>query len=236
MSPDIVPGTFVFESVKTEPIGSALYDEHLKLTSKSRIADFAGYLMPLWYSSISAEHKAVRRTAGLFDCTHMGVLEVAGSKTEGFLDTISTNRIIDLKVGAAKYSYILDAAGNVLDDIIIYRRGENKFMVVVNAANEPKIKVYLRAMLDGKATVDADNPDKKLEYMSGVRDMRDVNSDTDCRVDIAMQGPASADILCTLTEDSELKEQIKTLGSFKLIETEIAGIDCIISHTGYTGA
>ena len=236
MDNDRISGQFVFEPVKAEAIPSALYNQHLKLISKSRMADFAGYLMPLWYSSISAEHKAVRRTAGLFDCTHMGVLEVAGSNAEGFLDTVSTNRVNNLKIGGAKYSYVLDAAGNVLDDIIIYRRANDRFMVVVNAANESKIKAYFRALLDGKAVVDADNPARGLEYIPGIRDMRDTISGPDCRVDIALQGPASTDILCSLAEGMELKEQIKSLGPFKVIEAEITGISCIVSHTGYTSA
>ena len=92
------------------------------LTDKSRLAAFAGYLMPLWYSSISKEHAAVREKAGLFDCTHMGTLDVAGNDAAEFLNLISTNEVHKLADGAAQYSYVLDAAGNVLDDIIVYRR------------------------------------------------------------------------------------------------------------------
>ena len=73
-------GQFVFEQRAAEPVPSVLYDEHVKLTGKSHIAAFAGYLMPLWYSSIAEEHRAVRERAGLFDCTHMGVLEVRGRR------------------------------------------------------------------------------------------------------------------------------------------------------------
>ena len=151
-------GQFVFEQRATEPGPSVLYDEHVKLTSKSHIAAFAGYLMPLWYSSIAEEHRAVRERAGLFDCTHMGVLEVSGADAAEFLNLVTTNEVPSLKIGRARYGYILDAAGNVLDDIIIYRRGETNFMVVVNASNEPKIKFYLHELMEGRAAVDTEHP------------------------------------------------------------------------------
>ena len=122
MAEKLTAGTFVFEPPASSPVGSVLYNEHLKLTDKSHIAEFAGYLMPLWYSSIAEEHSAVRQRAGIFDCTHMGALEVAGPNAESFLDAVTTNNVRTLQVGSAQYSYLLDAAGNVLDDIIIYRR------------------------------------------------------------------------------------------------------------------
>ena len=169
-------GQFVFEQDASEAVPSVLYDEHLKLTGKSHIAAFAGYLMPLWYSSIAEEHRAVRGKAGLFDCTHMGVLEVEGPDAAAFLEVVGTNRVLDQKVGRAKYGYILDAAGNVLDDIIVYRRGETRFMVVVNACNEPKIKRYLSELQAGRAVVDAMGKSpwgaKLPALKASIRDMR----------------------------------------------------------------
>jgi glycine hydroxymethyltransferase len=227
-------GTFVFEPPASSPVGSVLYDEHLKLTDKSHIAEFAGYLMPLWYSSIAEEHSAVRQRAGVFDCTHMGALEVAGPNAESFLDAITTNNVRALQVGSAQYSYLLDAAGNVLDDIIIYRRDKEKFMVVVNASNEPKAKAYLAALRAGKATIDLSKPERRIELAS-VRDMRDTKTGPDCRIDIAIQGPTSPDVLCKLA-DASVGQQIKNLKSFTFCQAKLAGIDCIISRTGYTGA
>lgn len=229
-------GKFVFETPKTAPRGSVLYEKHLKLTKKSRMADFAGYLMPLWYSSISAEHRAVRRQAGLFDCTHMGIFEIMGRQAEAFLNIVTTNDVTRLHPGRAQYSYILDAVGNVLDDIIVYRRADDNFMVVVNAANEPKIKAYLAAVENGLAVIDTDNPDHKIDLKPPIRDMRDTRSGKECRVDIALQGPASSKILFAVTEDNRIRDEIENLKPFRLIEMSIAGIDCIISHTGYTGA
>jgi glycine cleavage system T protein len=227
-------GAFVFEPASSSPAESALYNEHLKLTDKSHIAEFAGYLMPLWYSSIAEEHSAVRQRAGLFDCTHMGSLEVAGPNAESFLDAVTTNNVRTLQVGSAQYSYLLDAAGNCLDDIIIYRREKEKFMVVVNASNEPKAKAYLAALQAGKAKIDIAKPDRKITT-APVRDMRDTKTGPDCRVDIAVQGPASPDILCKLA-DASVGQQIKNLKSFTLCQAKLGNIDCIISRTGYTGA
>lgn len=238
-------GVFVFEPAfanatagepaRQKPVGSVLYSEHLKLTDKSHIAEFAGYLMPLWYSSISAEHSAVRQRAGVFDCTHMGELEVSGKEAEPFLNAVTTNDVSLLKIGAAQYSYVLDAAGNVLDDIIVYRRGGERFMVVVNAANEPKIKVYLAAIQAGKAAIDLAKPERRIKLAS-VRDMRDTRTGQDSRVDIALQGPASIEVLCKLTDAPSVSRQIKDLKSFMFVEARLAGIDSIISRTGYTGA
>ena len=232
-------GEFVFEAPESEPVGSVLYEEHLELTSKSRLSGFAGYLMPLWYSSIAAEHEAVRARAGLFDCTHMGALEVSGDDAAGFLNLLATNDIERLKVGRAQYSYILDAAGNVLDDIIVYRRRDDNFMVVVNAANEPKIKHYLNELLGGRAVVDEADPGATARLTSlhpTIRDMRDTDAGGDCRVDIALQGPASAEVLVKLIDDPSAREGVSGLKSFALIETQVGGIDCIVSTTGYTGA
>ena len=229
-------GQFVFERSDAAAVPSVLYDEHLKLTSKARMSPFAGYVMPLWYSSIAAEHQAVRATAGLFDCTHMGVLEVSGDDAEAFLNTVATNDVSRLKIGRAQYSYILDAAGNVLDDIIIYRQDEARFMVVVNAANEPKIKAYLGALLEGRAAVDAADPGRKLELTPTIRDLRDPAAGSDCRVDLALQGPASIEVLAKLAGDASMRERLSNLKSFALLDGCLDGIDCLISTTGYTGA
>ena len=227
-----IEGTFKFEAQPQSAKGSVLFGEHLKLTDKSHIAEFAGYLMPLWYSSISAEHTSVRQRAGVFDCTHMGILEVIGKEAESFLDAITTNKVNSLQIGSAQYSYILDAAGNVLDDIIIYKRGAEKFMVVVNATNEPKIKAYLAAISRGEASTDG----RQIEF-AAVRDIRDINSPGapgDCRVDIALQGPASAEVLSKLTPSAG--QQVAALKSFTFFEANLAGFDCLVSRTGYTGA
>ena len=236
MESAISAGAFVFEQKEIPPKKSALYNEHIKLIDKNRLAPFAGFLMPLWYSSISEEHKAVRTTAGLFDCSHMGVLEVTGPQAFGFLNMVYTNDLSRIQAGRAQYGYIIDAAGNVLDDIIIYRRAEEKFMVVVNAANEPKIKAYFQALLKGEAIADAENHDRKLKYKPQIRDMREVSGSADCRVDLAVQGPASMDIILGMVEDRQAKARIGEMKPFSFVETSVAGVAAIVSRTGYTGA
>lgn len=231
-------GQFVFEPPAAEPVGSVLYDEHLKLTAKSRMCPFAGYVMPLWYSSIAAEHRAVREAAGLFDCTHMGVLEFSGGGAEAVLNAATTNDVAKLAVGRAQYSYILDAAGNVLDDIIVYRRGGQLFMVVVNAANEPKITGYFSALLAGEVVVEVEPRRKGFEPGEPciVRDMRDTGRGPDCRVDLALQGPAALEVLARLADDEPAANRLAGLKSFALTEVSLSGIDCLVSTTGYTGA
>ena len=230
-----VSGRFLFKENAKTPVGTVLFEQHLMRTGKNRMADFAGYLMPLWFSSISAEHKAVRESAGLFDCTHMGILEFDGVYVQDFLDVITTNNIKTHKTGCAKYSYILDAAGFVLDDIIIYRRRENNFMVVVNAANKDKIITWLKALQNDEAIIDIEKPARKLENKPVIRDML-TDSGSDCRVDIALQGPASKELLSTMIEAEEDKQQFQNLKSFNLMETRLGGTNCIISTTGYTGS
>ena len=228
-------GHFAFNQVDSPAVGSVLHEQHLKLTSRLHMNPFCGYIMPLWYSAIAAEHSAVRQAAGLFDCTHMGTLDVSGPDAPGFLDFVTTNKIADLGIGSARYSYILDAAGNILDDIIIYRRAGERFMVVVNAANEPKIKAYFKALLNDEFPVDAEDTGRKLPYKPDIFDMRDTSQSQDCRVDIALQGPRSLDIVSALV-DAQAREQIAALRPFHFVQAALGGIDCIIARTGYTGS
>ncbi len=238
MQGSISSGQFIFEPPEAEPVGSVLYDEHLKLTAKSRMSPFAGYIMPLWYSSIAAEHRAVREAAGLFDCTHMGVLEFSGGGAEGVLNAATTNNVAKLAVGRAQYGYVLDAAGHVLDDIIVYRRGADRFMVVVNAANEPKIKAYFTELLAGRIVVEVEPHRKGFAPCEPciLRDMRDTSTGPECHVDIALQGPASLEVLAKLADDEAIADQVGALKSFALTEVSLGGIDCVVSTTGYTGA
>jgi len=228
-------GQFVFEQVDSPAVGSVLHEQHLKLPSRLHMNPFCGYIMPLWYSTIAAEHRAVREAAGLFDCTHMGTLDVSGPEAPNFLDFVTTNKIAGLQVSSARYSYILDAAGNILDDIIIYRRAAERFMVVVNAANEPKIKAYFKALLNDEIPVDAEDMKRKLPYKPDISNMRDTSQDKDCRVDIALQGSRSLDIVSVLA-DAQATEQIAALRPFHFVQAALGGIDCIIAGTGYTGS
>jgi len=212
---------------------TVLYEEHLKLGAK--MVPFAGWEMPVQYTSIFEEHLAVRRTAGLFDVAHMGVIEVAGEHATGFLDLVTSNYIRWIGDGQSQYSYLLDPDGNVIDDMFIYRRAADRYMLVVNAANAEKDLAWLRAVNSGEYLIDREHPDLEIEGPVVIRDLKDPSSEDDRRVDIALQGPASLAILQSLTDDPKLRKRLARLQRTEFIETELAGIEMLLARTGYTG-
>jgi aminomethyltransferase len=111
---------------------TALYDEHVKRGAK--MVPFAGWLMPVQYTSIVEEHQAVRKNVGMFDISHMGQLIVDGSDARGWLNTMLTNNIDKLEVGQGQYTFLLNDRGGIIDDLIAYRIGEAKLLLVVNAS------------------------------------------------------------------------------------------------------
>ncbi len=234
MEATILKKEFVFEPPSRDPVGSLLYQEHVRRATVCRMAPFAGYVMPLWFSSISEEHKAVRTAAGLFDCTHMGVLGLDGPQAMGFLQAVTTNDVSRLDVGKAQYSYVLDADGAVLDDVIVYRRTSQDFLMVVNAANEAKIKSYFDGLLADRWIIDKDRPDADVPFKPALRDMRDPARGETGLVDIALQGPKSLEIIESLADANTLF--LAQLRPFRFIETTIQKIPCVIARTGYTGS
>src|SRR6266404_5030332 len=111
---------------------TSLYDEHVKRGAK--MVPFAGWLMPVQYSSIVEEHRAVRNNLGMFDISHMGQLIVDGNDARGWLNTMLTNNIEKLEVGQGQYTFLLNEQGGIIDDLIAYRIGDTKFLLVVNAS------------------------------------------------------------------------------------------------------
>ncbi len=218
------------------PVRSALYDQNIALTDKSHIVPFGGYLMPLWYSSIASEHAAVREAAGVFDCTHLGMLEISGTGAAEFTDQLTTNNIAKLEPGRAQYSFILDPSGGVLDDVMVYRKDRDKFLVVVNDANDAKIRNWINALLADEVCVDPEDTGRRLSAKPHVRDLHGGDCGDDCRVDIPLQGPRSPDVLYALIGDEEARMRVTNLRPFEFTETVIEGIGCMASRTGYTGA
>ncbi|MFZ5918939.1 MAG: glycine cleavage system aminomethyltransferase GcvT [Chloroflexota bacterium] len=210
-----------------------LFETHRALTRK--IVPFAGWEMPVWYSGVGEEHQAVRQTAGLFDVAHMGVLEVSGPHAASFLDTVSTNYIRWLDPGQSQYAYLLDPDGNVIDDIMVYCRARDRFLVVVNAANAEKDWAWLVAVNEGQVILDRDNPAMTIEGQAVLRDLKDPTSGADRRVDLALQGPASRVILQALTDEAGVRDALARLRRTDLIEVTLCGIDVILARTGYTG-
>ena len=218
---------------------TCLYDEHLKLTKKKFIVPFAGWEMPVWYEGIGAEHRAVRLGAGLFDVSHMGVLGVRGRHAERFLDLVTTNYVPWLQPGQCHYSYLLGPDGRVIDDIIIYREGTDRFMVVINAANAEVDEAWLRAALSGAVRVDPSAPGRRLDVDPG--EVRLVNLKLDeslgeeRRVDLAFQGPASLPTLLRLARGEDFARRLRELGRFELTAGLLEDLPVLVAGTGYTG-
>ncbi len=218
------------DDVKTTP----LHTTHIAMGAK--MVNFAGWDMPVWYSSVLEEHKAVREAAGLFDVTHMGVFQAEGPDAALFLDCVCGNDIGGLDVGQSCYTHFLDKDANVIDDLLVYRRGKEKFLAVVNAANDDKDWAWLNAVRTGAVQVDNKRPWAK-SFGRGVtlRNLRDPKAGAEMRVDVALQGPASRDILLKLKVSEADREAILGLKWAELCEATLDSIDLVVSRTGYTG-
>ena len=218
------------ETLKRTPI----YETHKRLGAK--IITYAGWEMPVWYTSVMEEHLAVRQYAGLFDVAHMGVLQVEGPDGAAFLDSVVANDVSYLSVGESCYTHLLDPDANVIDDLIIYRRGKEKMLIVVNAANFDKDWVWLNAVKDGQVKVDNKRPwTKVFGHHAILRNLKDPKEGSDMRVDIALQGPRARQILRKLGSDELSRTCVRDLKRTRICEVTLGGFDLIVSRTGYTG-
>ncbi|HLZ95563.1 MAG TPA: glycine cleavage system aminomethyltransferase GcvT [Candidatus Dormibacteraeota bacterium] len=188
------------------PHRTPLYDRHVALGG--RMVDFGGWELPQQYTSIRDEHLAVRKVAGLFDISHMGRLDLLGPMAEEFLQHVLTNDVAAVKPGHAQYNLMCKDDGGVIDDLVIYRRAGNDFLVVVNAANREKDVAWLRRHLPGGATL----TDRTREVAL-----------------IAFQGPQAHELL---PRGSSSTESIQYFGFHT---GKVAGVPALISRTGYTG-
>jgi len=185
---------------------------HLAQVHRSLGAEFmpfAGWEMPIKYTSVAEEHLAVRNAVGLFDVSHMGEFRVTGEGATAFLQHVTSNDISKLKTGSAHYSTILNKRGGTKDDVLVYHLGEREFMIVCNAANVEKISTWLTQHA-GKEVV-----------------LKDITMST---ILLALQGPRAQEVLQQLTgfELSQLKR-------FKVAPMEVAGVQVLVSRSGYTG-
>jgi glycine hydroxymethyltransferase len=226
---------FSWEPTESEVLRKTpLYKTHLEMGAK--MVPFAGWEMPVWYSSVLEEHRAVREAAGLFDVTHMGVYQAEGPDAGMFLDSVCGNEISALEVGQSCYTHFLDQNANVIDDLLVYRRGKEKFLAVVNASNDDKDWAWLNAVRKGEVRVDNKSP-WAVAFGRNVilRNLRDPSAGDDMRIDIALQGPRSRDILlnlqCSLTD----RCTILALNWAELGEVTLDEIPLVVSRTGYTG-
>jgi aminomethyltransferase len=191
---------------------SPLYDEHRSLGAT--FTDFAGWQMPLKYGSELDEHHAVRTAAGLFDLSHMGEIHVIGPQAAAALDYALVGELSKVAAGRAKYSLLCNPDGGVLDDLVVYRLGENDFQIVANAANT--------------ATVHAE-----LVRRAAVFDVDVIDHSTETAL-IALQGPTAAAILTPLLERPG-RDELANLKYYASTPAIVAGIDVLLARTGYTG-
>jgi aminomethyltransferase len=187
---------------------SPLHEVHKDLGAL--FTDFAGWSMPVRYSSELAEHKAVRTAAGIFDLSHMAEIEVTGRQAADVLDYALVGNLSAVKAGRARYTMLCDATGGILDDLVVYRLAEEKFLVVANAGN---------------ATVVAD---ALAERVAGF-DAEVTNRSADVAL-IAVQGPRATDIVGAVT-DADLAE-LKYYASVPAVVQEHS---VLLARTGYTG-
>lgn len=213
---------------------TSLYENHVKFGAK--IIPFAGWEMPVWYTSVTEEHLATRKAAGLFDVSHMGVYQAEGPDAVTFLDSVCGNDIAALEIGESCYTHFLDTDANVIDDLLVYRRQKEVYLVVVNASNDDKDWAWLNAVKDGKVMVDSLRPGATAFGKNVVlRNLRDRSAGAEMRVDIALQGPKSRDILLALGVDPETRKRIMKLKRTELCEAIVGEFDLVVSRTGYTG-
>jgi aminomethyltransferase len=198
-------------TVTAAPV-SPLLVEHQALDAQ--IVDFAGWHMPLKYGSELAEHHAVRSSAGLFDLSHMGEILIAGAHAGAMLDYALAGELSSVAVGRAKYSLLCNADGGVIDDLVVYRLADDRFLVVANAANAAVVSRELSARAAGFGVVVQDQSDKTAL--------------------IALQGPKSQEIITQLVSP-EQAPIVETMKYYACAPAVVAGVYVLLARTGYTG-
>jgi glycine cleavage system T protein (aminomethyltransferase) len=184
-----------------------LYDLHRELGAK--LIDFGGWEMPVQYAGILEEHRSVRERVGLFDVSHMGELEFTGEGALSALQRLTCNDVARLSDGRIHYSAMLTERGTFVDDVLVYRRSPDSYLMVVNASNTPKDFAWSAARVSGAARVE------------------DVS---DAYALIAVQGPASASLMSRLCAPDP-----SDLPYYGFRDSKVCGVNALVSRTGYTG-
>ena len=182
-----------------------LYTRHVAAGAKT--ADFGGWDMPIEYTGVVAEHTAVRESAGIFDVSHMGKVRVHGPGAVGFLNAVLANDLDRIEAGQAQYSMLLNDAGGVIDDLIVYRWADDEMFIIPNASNAASVVAELLRLAPAEITVD----DHHLDH--GI---------------IAVQGPRSADVLNAIGMPTDHDYM-------SMVSAEFAGHPVVVCRTGYTG-
>jgi aminomethyltransferase len=187
-----------------------LYDAHIALNAK--MVDFGGWALPVQYTSILEEHKAVREAAGLFDVSHMGELFVRGKDAFSFLQHMLTNDLTGLNPGRCRYSMVCYDNGGVVDDVLVYMFSETVYLIVVNASNTEKDFEWFASHVQGQGDVK-------------------VTNDSANYAQLALQGPRFMEVLHAAGVTDGIPEK-----NYSFTENlSVCGISCLVSRTGYTG-
>lgn len=194
-----------------------LFETHRRLDGK--MVEYAGWSLPVQYAGLVEEHSAVRTHAGLFDVSHMGEIAVTGADAGKFLDRIVTNDLSAMVDGQAVYSPMCAEDGGTLDDLLVYRRSCDSYLLVVNAANRKADFAWISDAATGHG------PSSASGFRVNVEDVSD-------RFGLlALQGPAAADVLAQASADD-----LRKMPYYRFAENvDIAGCRCLVSRTGYTG-
>ena len=187
---------------------TALNDFHARMGAK--LVDFAGWNMPLSYKSIIEEHNATRNNCTMFDVSHMGRVYVAGPDACTLLDLLCTRHIATMEIGQSRYSHMCKENGGILDDLIVSRFKDERFLVVCNASNREKIVTWITQHADNKSV--------------------EIDDQTRSTAMLAVQGPASVDIA-----DELLPADILKLKRYRFKIGRYMGVEYVCSRTGYTG-
>lgn len=186
---------------------TCLFDAHLK--SSAKMVDFAGWQMPVQYTSIISEHIATRETAGLFDISHMGEFMITGPESLKDLSMICTHNVAKQNDNSCSYGFILNESAGIIDDCIVYKFNPRKWMIVVNASREEQDRDWIKGHLSSSSNFE-------------------VISKQTAKIDV--QGPESTTLL-----RRAFGLDLRELGFFRFIETSLESSPTIISRTGYTG-
>jgi glycine cleavage system T protein (aminomethyltransferase) len=185
-----------------------LYDSHVSIGA--RMVEFAGWDMPVQYSGPANEHMAVRKAAGLFDVSHMGEIEVRGTDALALVQRVTTNDVSKLQDNQVQYSTILNDAGGVIDDLLVYRLNQDYFLLIVNASTTDSDFEWISSHV-GTSNVEVHNTSSAFALL-------------------ALQGPQAENILQPLTD--HMLDRIPYYWSQRVL---VDGVDCRVSRTGYTG-
>ena len=186
---------------------TSLHDWHVR--HGGRMVDFAGWRMPVQYSGLIDEHTAVRERAGLFDVSHMGEIRLLGSDALANVQRLTVNDASVIEDGQAQYTAMVNDAGGIIDDLLVYRISGDEYLLVVNAGTTDKDYRWIASHIEGDVTV----ADESAEWAQ-----------------VALQGPVAETVLGKL-----IPEDLAAIGYYRFVVSEYGGHPAVISRTGYTG-